>query len=57
MERQKSDLFKKVEAIEKDNVEIKKANVEMKKAIDIQSICMKNMEEMMKKIMINIKFV
>ena len=41
VERPKSDLFKKVEVIEKDNVA-------MKKAINIQSICIKNVEEMMK---------
>ena len=55
MERPKSDLFKKVEAIKKENVKKNKTIVEMKKAIDIQSICMKNMENMMKKMMINTK--
>ena len=36
-ERPKSDLLKKVEVIEKDNAA-------MKKAIDIQSLCIKNVE-------------
>ena len=36
---------------------IEKDIVAMKKAGDIQSICIKNMEEMMKKLTINTKFV
>ena len=57
VERPKSDLFKKVEVIEKDNAEMKKSSIAMKKAIDIQSICIKNVEEMMKKLTINTKYV
>ena len=56
-ERGKSELFRKVEKIEKENVKLKKTMVETKKAVDIQSICMKNMEELMKNIPINTKFV
>ena len=43
-------MLKKIEVIEKDSVA-------MKKAIDIQLICMKNMEEMIKKLTINTKYV
>ena len=42
--------MKKIEVIEKDSIA-------MKKAMDIQSICIKNVEEMIKKLTINTKYV